>query len=162
MAAAAAAAAKKPHLVFFPFPAQGHITPAFQLATLLHRRHGFGVTFVHTEHNRRRLLLRAARGPPAAPGFRFAAVPDELPSDAAQVMAALLFSLPTAAAHFKKLVLSGDELPDLASCCLVSDVDPVLRAAEEIGMPRVTFWITSASSFMAMLQCRHLVAKGLR
>nr|CAB3450142.1 unnamed protein product [Digitaria exilis] len=35
----------KPHLVFFPFPAQGHITPAFQLASLLHRCHGFDVTF---------------------------------------------------------------------------------------------------------------------
>ncbi|CAO2039339.1 unnamed protein product [Urochloa humidicola] len=77
-------------------------------------------------------------------------------------MAALHFALPTVATHFKDLVLSNElELPALASCCLVSDVDPVLRAAEEIGMPRVTFWTTSASSFMAMQQCRHLVAKGL-
>ncbi|CAL4887173.1 unnamed protein product [Urochloa decumbens] len=161
-----AAPAKKPHLVFFPFPAQGHITPAFQLATLLHRRHGFDVTFVHTEHNRRRILR--VRGPGAladpAPGFRFAAVPDGLPpasdEDAAQDMAALHFALPTVATHLKKLVLS-DELPAAASCCLVSDVDPILRAAEEIGMPRVTFWTTSSTSFMAMQQCRDLVAKGL-
>ncbi|CAL4968670.1 unnamed protein product [Urochloa decumbens] len=166
----AAARAKKPHLVFFPFPAQGHITPAFQLATLLHHRHGFDVTFIHTEHNRRRLLR--ARGPGAladpAPGFRFAAVPDGLPpasdEDAAQDMAALHFALPTVATHFKRLVLSDSdehELPAAASCCLVSDVDPILRAAKEIGMPRVTFWITSACSFMAMQQCRQLVAKGL-
>ncbi|CAL4887156.1 unnamed protein product [Urochloa decumbens] len=166
-----AAPAKKPHLVFFPFPVQGHITPAFQLATLLHARHGFDVTFVHTEHNRRRLLR--ARGPGAladpAPGFRFAAVTDGLPpasdddGDAAQDMAALLLSLQATAPHFKRLVLSESELPfpAAAGCCLVSDVDPILRAAEEIGMPRVTFWITSATSFMAMQQCRHLVAKGL-
>ncbi|RLM80499.1 7-deoxyloganetin glucosyltransferase-like [Panicum miliaceum] len=158
------APAAKPHLVFFPFPSQGHITPAFQLARLLHHCHGFDVTFVHTEHNRRRLLR--ARGPDAlagAPGFRFVAVPDGLPpsdEDASRDVEALLLSLPTMVPHFKELVLS--ELP-AASCrrLLVSDVDPILRAAEEIGLPCVTFWITSASSFMAMQQIRHLVAKGL-
>ena len=62
--------------------------------------------------------------------------------------------------HFKELVLS--KLPE-ASCCrlLVSNVDPILRGAQEIGLPSVTFWTTSASSFMAMQQVRHLVAKGL-
>jgi len=50
--------------------------------------------------------------------------------------------------HFKELVLS--KLPE-ASCCrlLVSNVDPILRGAQEIGLPSVTFWTTSASSFMA-------------
>ena len=162
----AAPAAPKPHLVFFPFPTQGHVTPALQLARLLHHCHGFDVTFVHTEHNRRRLLR--ARGPGAlagAPGFRFAAVPDGLPpsdEDAARDdAAALLLSLPTVVPQFKDLVLS--ELP-AASCrrlLVVSDVDPILRAAQEIGLPRVTFWTSSASSFMAMEQIRHLVAKGL-
>ena len=137
---------------------------ALQLAGLLHRCHGFDVTFVHTEHNRRRLLR--ARGPGAlagAPGFRFAAVPDGLPpsdEDAARDVVALLLSLPTMVPHFKELVLS--KLPE-ASCCrlLVSNVDPILRGAQEIGLPSVTFWTTSASSFMAMQQVRHLVAKGL-
>ena len=138
-----AAPAAKPHLVFFPFPSQGHVTPALQLARLLHHCHGFDVTFVHTERNRRRLLR--ARGPSAlagAPGFRFAAVPDGLPpsdEDAARDVAALLLSLPTMVPHFKELVLS--ELP-AASCrrLLVSDVDPILRAAQEIGLPCVIFW----------------------
>uniref|UniRef100_A0A0A9A8D3 Glycosyltransferase n=1 Tax=Arundo donax TaxID=35708 RepID=A0A0A9A8D3_ARUDO len=159
----AGAQRQRPHLVFFPFPAQGHVTPAFQLAKLLHHRHGFDVTFVHTEHNRRRLLR--TRGPDAlagSPGFRFAAVPDGLPpsdEDAAQDMAALHRSLETTVPHFKQLV-SGLPAP-ATSCCLVSDVEHILRAAEEISMPRVTFWITSASSFMAFQQCQQLVAKGL-
>ena len=157
----------KPHLVFFPFPAQGHVTPAFQLATLLHQCHGFDVTFVHTEHNRRRLLR--ARGPDAlagSPGFRFAAVPDGLPAsdvDAAQDMPALHFSLSAAVVpHFKKLVLS-QLLPSPAAscCCLISDVDHILRAPADIGLPCVNFWTTSASSFMAFQQCQQLVAKGL-
>lgn len=157
------AAPAKPHLAFFLFPTQGHVTPAFQLATLLHHRHGFDVTFVHTEHNLRRLLR--ARGPPDAlagppPGIRFVSVPDGLaPSDsdedAAQDMAALHLSLPSMAPHFKELVLSSSELPAASCCLLVSDVDHILRAAEAIGMPRVTFWIT------AMQQGQRLVAEGL-
>ncbi|KAF8653068.1 hypothetical protein HU200_062509 [Digitaria exilis] len=159
------AVAAKPHLLFFPFPAQGHITPAFQLPSLLHRCHGFDVTFVHTEHNRRRLLR--ACGPDALaeapPGFRFASVPDGLPpsdEDATQDLGALFFSLPAMVPHFKKLVVELSELA-VASCCLVSDIDPILRAAEDIGLPRVAFWTTSASSFMALQQFRHLIAKGL-
>lgn len=73
-------------------------------------------------------------------------------------MAALLFSLPTL--HFKKLVLSQLPSPP-ASCCLISDVDHFLRAAEDVGLPCVTFWTTSASSFLAFQQCQHLVAKGI-
>ena len=158
--------AAKPHLVFFPFPSQGHVTPAFQLARLLHHCHGFDVTFVHTEHNRRRLLR--ARGPGAqagAPGFRFAAVPDGLPpsdEDASRDdAAALLLSLPTVVPQFKDLVLSELHAASCRRLLLVSDIDPILRAAQEIGLPCVTFWITSASSFMAMQQVQHLVAKGL-
>ena len=158
--------AKKPHLVFFPFPAQGHVTPAFQLASLLHHLHGFDVTFVHTEHNRRRLLrARGADALAGSPGFRFVAVPDGLPAsdeDAAQDMTALILSLPTLVPHFKKLVLSDELLASTASCCLlVSDVVPVQRAAKEIGLPCVSFWISSASFFMACHHFPQLAAKGL-
>jgi hypothetical protein len=157
--------ARRPHLVFFPFPAQGHVTPASQLARLLHRRHGFDVTFVHTEHNHRRLLR--ARGPAAlegAPGFRIVAVPDGLPpsdEDAAQDKTALLSSsLESVVSHLKNLLLSDSDLA-AARCCVISDVDLVLRAVAEMGLPCVTFWTTCASSFMAWQQCQQLVAKGL-
>jgi hypothetical protein len=81
-------------------------------------------------------------------------------------MPALHFSLATAVPHFKKLVLSQSQLllpsPTASCCCcLISDVDHILRAAEDIGLPCVNFWITSASSFMAFQQCQQLVAKGL-
>ncbi|KAJ1279664.1 hypothetical protein BS78_04G171600 [Paspalum vaginatum] len=158
--------AKRPHLLFFPFPVQGHVTPAFQLASLLHRFHGFDVTFVHTDYNRRRVLrARGADALAGSPGFRFVAVPDGLPASdevAAQDMAALLLSLPALVPHFKELVLSDELLAaSTASCCLVSDVVPVQRAAKEIGLPCVTFWTSSANSFMACCQFPQLAAKGL-
>ncbi|TVU13631.1 hypothetical protein EJB05_37051, partial [Eragrostis curvula] len=41
---------RPPHAVCMPYPAQGHVTPMFKLAKLLHAR-GFHITFVNTEYN---------------------------------------------------------------------------------------------------------------
>ncbi|EMS53439.1 UDP-glycosyltransferase 85A2 [Triticum urartu] len=156
----AAAGVEKRHAVFFPFPAQGHVKPALQLAKLLHRCHGFQVTFVHTEHNRRRLLR--SRGPGAlagVPGFRFAAVPDglsESDADAAQDMSALLSTTEALAPHFRSLI-SG--LPPVS--CVVSDIEHILYADKDMGLQCVTFWITSACSFMMYQQCQRLVDMGI-
>ena len=50
------------HSVFFPFPVQGHVTPALHLAKLLHVRGRVSVTFVHSDSNRRRLLRSRGAG----------------------------------------------------------------------------------------------------
>ncbi|PNT68880.1 LOW QUALITY PROTEIN: hypothetical protein BRADI_3g46552v3 [Brachypodium distachyon] len=149
-----------PHAVFFPFPAQGHVKPALQLAKLLHHCHGFQATFVHTEHNCRRLLrLRGADALAGIPGFRFAAVPDSLhlpDVDASQDMSALLLSLETLAPHFRNLV---SDLPPVS--CVVPDIEHILIASKEMGLPCVTLWTTSACAFMALQQCQHLVNRGI-
>jgi hypothetical protein len=153
-------AEQRPHAVFFPFPAQGHIKPALQLAKLLHHCHGFQVTFVHTEHNRRRLLR--SHGPGALtgiPGFQYAAVPDGLPPsevDASQDMPALLCSMESLIPHFRNLVL---DLPHVS--CVISDIEHILYAAKEMGIPCVTLWTTSACAFMAGQQCQPLVDMGI-
>jgi hypothetical protein len=160
MAFLEAGVVEKPHAVFFPFPAQGHVKPTLQLAKLLHHCHGFQVTFVHTEHNRRRLLR--SRGPGAldgVPGFRFAAVPDGLPPtelEVAQDFRALLSAMETLGPHFRKLV---SNLPPVS--CVVSDIWHVLYTAKDMGLPCVTLWTTSACGFMAFQQCQTLVDMGI-
>lgn len=157
-----AAGAEKPHVVFFPSPTQGHITPALQLAKLLHRCKGFDVTFVLTEYNSRRLLR--SRGPDALagiPGFRFATVRDGFPpcdeyATHDYLVDILLSEETIMAPHFKKLI---SELPPVT--CLISDVEHILRTSKAIGLPCVTFWIMSASSFLAFQQSQQLVDKGI-
>uniref|UniRef100_A0A0E0LRQ1 Uncharacterized protein n=1 Tax=Oryza punctata TaxID=4537 RepID=A0A0E0LRQ1_ORYPU len=59
-----------------PYPGSGNISPALQLAKLLHG-HGVYITFVNTEHNHRRIV--AAEGASAVlgrDGFRFETIPD--------------------------------------------------------------------------------------
>ncbi|CAN6238166.1 unnamed protein product [Urochloa humidicola] len=184
----AAASGEKPaahaHAVFFPYPAQGHVTPALHLATLLHARGGVRVTFVHSDRNVRRLLR--SRGPAALagapPGFVFASVPDGLPPpgevvvvadadadaddatrserDTPQHMAALVLSLHTSAgAHLRKL-LDDAAAAGAPATCVVSDIESVLLAAAKAGVPTVAFVTTAACALMAFLQCQPLIDKG--
>jgi len=154
--------------VFFPLPAQGHVTPALHLAKLLHVRGGVRVTFVHSDRNRRRLLR--TRGPAAlagTPGFGFASIPDGLPppcgeddGDSPQVMVSLFASVDTFVPHLKKLL---DDLyaSGAPATCVVSDIDPVLRAAADVGVRAVALRTTSACGLLASLHCQQLSDKGL-
>ncbi|CBI34064.3 unnamed protein product, partial [Vitis vinifera] len=126
----------KPHVVCIPFPAQGHIKPMLKLAKLLHYR-GFHITFVNTEFNHKRLLR--SRGPHALdgmPGFCFESIPDGLPP---------LNDAPSS------------NVPPVT--CIVSDGSMcfTLKASEELGIPNVLFWTTSACGFMAYKQFRPLI-----
>uniref|UniRef100_A0A453BSJ1 Glycosyltransferase N-terminal domain-containing protein n=1 Tax=Aegilops tauschii subsp. strangulata TaxID=200361 RepID=A0A453BSJ1_AEGTS len=143
---------EKPHAVMIPYPAQGHVTPMMKMAKLLHAR-GFHVTFVNTEFNHRRLLRsRGAGALDGVPGFRFAAIPDGLPSsdaDATQDVPALCNStMTTCLPHLLALLARLNDpvsgVPPVT--CLV--VDGVMSfgydAAKEIGVPCAALWTASA------------------
>ncbi|XP_057442546.1 7-deoxyloganetin glucosyltransferase-like [Lotus japonicus] len=163
-------AAKKPHVVCIPYPAQGHINPMLKLAKLLHFKGGFHVTFVNTEYNHKRLLK--SRGPDSLnglPSFRFETIPDGLPEtdvDVTQDIPSLCISTrKTCLPHFKKLL---SKLNDVSSdvppvTCIVSDgcMSFTLDAAIELNIPEVLFWTTSACGFMGYVQYRELIEKGI-
>lgn len=158
----------KPHVVFVPYPAQGHINPLMQLAKLLHLR-GFYVTFVNTEFNHRRLIrskgLDFVKG---LPDFRFEAIPDGLPPsevDATQDLWALSDSIQRNCLEpFRELVAelsSSMEAPPVT--CIVSDglMTFTIKVAQELGMREVQFYTTSACGFMAYLYLGELIERGL-
>ncbi|XP_022738554.1 7-deoxyloganetin glucosyltransferase-like [Durio zibethinus] len=159
----------KPHAVCIPFPAQGHINPMLMVAKLLHHK-GFHITFVNTEFNHKRLLK--SRGPDALnglPSFRFETIPDGLPptdADATQDIPSLCESTSrTCLPHFKKLIhklndSSSVDVPPVS--CIVSDgvMSFTLDAAEELGIPEVLFWTTSACGFLGYCYYRQLMEKG--
>ncbi|CAA6658838.1 unnamed protein product [Spirodela intermedia] len=149
---------EKPHAVCVPYPAQGHITPMMMLAKLLHSR-GFHITFVNTEYNHRRLLK--SRGPCALdglPDFRFETIPDGLPHPISTS------TMNTCLVPFRELLAglkSSGDVPPVT--CIVSDgvMSFTLDAAEEIGVPEVLFWTTSACGFMGYLHYRELINRGI-
>ncbi|XP_015882224.3 7-deoxyloganetin glucosyltransferase [Ziziphus jujuba] len=158
---------QKPHAVCIPFPGQGHITPMLQLAKLLHYK-GFHITFVNTEFNHKRLLksrgLNALNG---LPSFRFRAIPDGLPPtdvDATQDIPSLCDSTKrNCLPPFRNLLSnlnSSSDVPPVS--CIVSDgaMSFTLDAAEELDVPEVLFWTTSACGFMTYVHYHKLIEKG--
>ncbi|XP_061991196.1 linamarin synthase 2-like [Rosa rugosa] len=160
--------AKELHAVCVPFPAQGHVNPMMQFAKLLHSR-GFRITFVNTEFNHRRLIR--SRGSDSVKGlsdFKFETIPDGLPpsdKDATQDVPALCDSTrKTCLGPFKELVTklnSSSEVPQIT--CIVSDGITGFgrEVAQELGIPEVQFWTASACGFMAYLQYKELVKRGI-
>uniref|UniRef100_A0A0D9VG33 UDP-glycosyltransferases domain-containing protein n=1 Tax=Leersia perrieri TaxID=77586 RepID=A0A0D9VG33_9ORYZ len=156
------------HAVFFPFPVQGHVSMALHLAKLLHARGGVRVTFVHSERNRRRVLRsRGGAALDGAPGFRFAAIPDGLPlsenddGDAPPPgMVPLLVAIRSVVPHFRRV------LDDLAAAgepptCVVTDMDHILVAATDMGLPTVLSWAPSPCNLLASLHYQQLIDRGL-
>ncbi|ONK75583.1 uncharacterized protein A4U43_C03F18430 [Asparagus officinalis] len=157
---------EKPHAVLVPYPAQGHINPMLRLGKLLHAK-GFHVTFVNTEYNHRRLVRSWGPGVvKGVDGFRFETIPDGLPPsdvEATQDIPALCDSTTRNCLEpFRQLLrkLNSNSPP---VSCIVSDgvMSFTLDAAEELGVPEVLFWTTSACGFMAYLHYHELVARGL-
>lgn len=159
---------EKPHAVCVPFPAQGHVNPMLKVAKILHHK-GFHITFVNSEFNHKRILK--SRGPDSLnglPSFRFETIPDGLPPtdvDATQDIASLCESTSrTCLAPFRKLLHKlndpSSDVPPVT--CIVSDgvMGFTIEAAEELGIPEVHFWTTSACGFLAYLHYGQLVEKG--
>ncbi|CAL9215914.1 unnamed protein product [Arabidopsis halleri] len=160
--------AQKPHVVCVPYPAQGHINPMMKVAKLLYAK-GFHVTFVNTVYNHNRLLRsRGSNAVDGLPSFRFESIPDGLPEtdvDVTQDIPTLCEStMKHYLAPFKELlrqINAGDDVPPVS--CIISDgcMSFTLDAAEELGVPEVLFWTTSACGFLAYLYYYRFIEKGL-
>ncbi|KAL3538665.1 hypothetical protein ACH5RR_002031 [Cinchona calisaya] len=157
----------KPHALVIPYPAQGHIRPLLKLAKILHSK-GFYITFVNTEFNHQRLVR--TQGADAVKGFldfQFKTIPDGLPPsdpDATQDIPALCDSIPkNCLVPFLNLIENLNDLPDSPRVsCIVSDgaMSFTLQAAEELNIPEVVFFTTSACGFMGYLHFAELIARG--
>ncbi|CAL5431104.1 unnamed protein product [Camellia sinensis] len=161
-------ATKKPHAIFIPFPAQGHVNPMMQLAKLLHSR-GFYITFVNTEFNHSRLVQ--SRGPNSvkdSPFFKFQTIPDGVPPsnpNATQSVTSLLYyTQKHSLAPLRDLIRKLNSLEDSPPVSVViSDgiMSFAIEVAEELGIPEFQFWTASSCGFMAYLQFVELPKRAL-
>ncbi|TVU44352.1 hypothetical protein EJB05_03788, partial [Eragrostis curvula] len=154
------AAARRQHVLLFPLPYQGHITPMFRLAGVLQAR-GFAITVFHTHFN----------APDASrhPEYRFVPVPDGLSGPAPvavnDVVARILALNGACEAAFRDRLAgvleeyseSGDNV-----ACLIADVHllSMVEVAKKLGVPTLTLRTGSAACFTAFLAYPMLCEKG--
>ncbi|TVU39081.1 hypothetical protein EJB05_12484, partial [Eragrostis curvula] len=166
-------AAAEAHVLVFPVPAQGHLNCMLHFATGLLAA-GLHVTFLHTDHNLRR-LGGAAAAAASSPRLRFLSVPDGLPDDHPRLVdsvAELLESMWTrASASYRALLSSlllrhdndGDEgvrFPPV-TCVVADGILPfAVDIAEELGVPAIAFRTVSASAVLAYLSIPRLIDLG--
>ncbi|KAK8931102.1 UDP-glycosyltransferase 85A2 [Platanthera zijinensis] len=158
---------KKAHAVIVPYPTQGHITPAFTLAKLLHS-HGFHITFVNTDFNHHRLLRsQGAAALAGLPDFNFESIPDGLPpSDlsATQDIPALCTSIhnnflfPPFLELLEKLKSGTPPVTQIISDALMSFC---VDAGKKHGIPVTGFWTASACGLMGYLHFQALIQRGI-
>ncbi|CAI8597735.1 unnamed protein product [Vicia faba] len=159
---------QKPHAVFVPFPAQGHIIPMMQLAKLF-RCNGFHITFVNTEFNHKRLIKSLGEEfVKGLPDFQFETIPDGLPEsdkDATQEVEPLCEAVRNNCyAPLKELVIklntSSSHIP--VSCVVADGLSGFAgRVAKDLGIRELQFWTASACGFLGYLYFDELVKRGI-
>ncbi|KAJ0978851.1 hypothetical protein J5N97_014325 [Dioscorea zingiberensis] len=140
------------HVLIFPFPAQGHVTPMLSLAEILSLS-GLRITFLNTEHNHRRLL----RHSPALSGFarlrnfRFLTIPDGLPEDDPRLSINFFkvqdSMMTSSRDRYKELLTQEiDGWPPVT--CVVADgiLHLANDVADEVGVPTLVFRTSSPCS----------------
>lgn len=167
-----------PHVLLFPFPLQGHITPMLHLAELLSLG-GLDVTFINTVYNHKRLFGNANFQSHFRryTGFRFESISDGLPGDQPRSEDKRLLDIHASLrAHAKpvlkelissgRLQASGGRGP--VSCVIADGILGFVReVAEDLGIPMIYFRTVCASavwtffSIPNLIQAKELPFQGL-
>ncbi|OMO97362.1 UDP-glucuronosyl/UDP-glucosyltransferase [Corchorus olitorius] len=158
-----------PHVVFLPFPAQGHIKPMLKLAELLSYAN-IQVTFINTEHVHQHFIpsIDIQAFYRRCPNFQFLSISDGLPLDH-----------PRSGKHFVDLFSSVRAVtkPELCQLlvslsregrlqpptCIIADgimSCSAIEVAEEFGVPVFTFRTFSASSTWTYFHLLDLIEAG--
>jgi len=163
------------HVLVFPWPLQGHINSMLHFAAGL-LGVGIHVSFVHTEHNLRRVDLAKAA---ASPRLRIMSLPDGLPDDhprSVDDLKDLAKSLITTGtvpyrALLASMLSAGSRAVDAADAtdsgfpplsCVVADglLPFAIDIAEDLGVPALAFRTASACSVLAYLSAPKLMEVG--
>eukprot|EP00250_Pteridium_aquilinum_P006156 c16128_g1_i1 orf=452-1921(+) len=157
----------RPHVMVFPLPVQGHITPMMHLSLKLAAR-GIMVTFVTTQYRLAQILI-AGEGAACMltenEGIRLAGLEDGLPEDNQRNPTSMDFinSVDNLGAELEKLLgdLSCDDrVPPLT--CLVSDsfLPWTHDLADKWSLPRTLFWTQSLAVCSSYMSLSDILAAG--
>uniref|UniRef100_A0A0D9WYX5 Glycosyltransferase n=1 Tax=Leersia perrieri TaxID=77586 RepID=A0A0D9WYX5_9ORYZ len=158
------AAAAAVHVLVFPTPVQGHINCMMHFAAGLVDA-GLHVTFLHSDHNLRRLGGAATAG---SPRLRFLSVPDDHARGVGDLLELLRSFQTKGSVAYRSLLTSlvragdnsNDGFPPVT--CVVADgiLSFAIDAAEEIGVPAIAFRTGSACSILSYFSLPRMFQLG--
>ncbi|XP_021734727.1 7-deoxyloganetic acid glucosyltransferase-like [Chenopodium quinoa] len=155
-----------PHVLIFPFPAQGHVTPMLNLAELLCLAN-VKITFLNTIHNQQCLTkhtdieARLAR----YPGFRFKTISDGHPDDHPRLggdwLREMLQTLPSSAKPQLREILVNATGIDKVTCFLLDGWMSFARdLAKEAKVPVIAVRFGSACFTWSIKCTSELIEAG--
>ncbi|KAI5561154.1 hypothetical protein BDE02_16G095500 [Populus trichocarpa] len=158
-----------PHVVFLPFPAQGHVKPMLMLAELLSHA-GFEATFINSNHIQHRLehSTDIATMYCRFPKFQFRSIPDGLPSDhprsGSSISQLLIASRDETRTEFRNLLVNLGQKNGRwePPTCIIADgiMSFAIDIAEELTIPVITFRTFSACCTWTYFHLTKLVEEG--
>ncbi|CAI9763272.1 unnamed protein product [Fraxinus pennsylvanica] len=152
------------HILIIPFPAQGHVIPAMELALNL-ATHDFKVTFVNTEFNHERVMKALSETDSVPELVQMVSLPDGLkPSDDRSDITKLWGSIfDVMPGELMALIerINGSE-SDKVSCVIA---DPTmawaLEVAEEMGIKKAAFSPAATALLALIFSIPSLVENGV-
>ncbi|KAK1563854.1 hypothetical protein Q3G72_033960 [Acer saccharum] len=154
-----------PHVLFLPFPVQGHIRPMMKLAELLNQA-GSQVTFINTDHNHNRLMsnadLTTSSFHDRSPKFLFRSIPVENAPSLLNIKELLDTLQIVARPAFRQLLISIISDQCRPTCIIADGIMSfvAIDVAEELGIPVITFRTISASCTWTYFHLSKLVETG--
>ncbi|CAA7389812.1 unnamed protein product [Spirodela intermedia] len=154
-------AAPPPHVLLFPLPLVGHVSPTLKLAKVLSLR-GLLVIFLTTEHVHRRLC--GDDGLNGRPGFFFRSILDGLPADhprSAGRFFEVLFSLQAQLGENYRDLLASLHEPRPVTYAIEDMFLPfVAEVGEELGIPVIAFGTSGPCGFWTDFCIPELIESG--
>ncbi|KAH7682376.1 UDP-glucuronosyl/UDP-glucosyltransferase protein [Dioscorea alata] len=151
---------RRPHALFLPFPAQGHILPLMELAYRMASQ-GFTITFINTHFNHARLLSSTT----TPPSFNFISIPDGMQpeddrNDIAKLCHALLKFTPL---HLLQLINTMNTQESDKPTCFIADeaMAWALDVAKKTGLRSAAFSTSSANTYTNMRSVQCLIELGI-
>lgn len=148
-----------PHVIIFPFPAQGHVNSMLKLAQLLSLSN-FHVTFLVTIDTHERLLNHTDVLSRFGSGFQLQPLPHGISIDNLNTRDGILMlynSLNAIAKPFLREIIANSSVT-----CLIVDgiLSMAYEVAQEISLPVIYFRTISACSFWSYFCIPDLIQAG--
>ncbi|OMO97360.1 UDP-glucuronosyl/UDP-glucosyltransferase [Corchorus olitorius] len=161
------------HVVFLPFPLQGHMKPMLKLAELLSHASNFHVSFINTEYVHQHLLpsIDIQAFYRRFPNFHFLSISDGLPvyhprsgKHAFELLSSLrAVTKPELCKLLVSLSRETEEMRRQPPTCIIADgimSCSAIEAAEEFGIPVFTFRTYSACCTWTCFNLLNLIEEG--